>query len=68
MYSGFGVVAAPVEAAPEDSFDDEVVGGGGDTDADAEVDLPLGRDVEVSDGEELVLLIVGRRAVEDRAG
>src|SRR5471030_1098445 len=51
-------VFAPVEAAAEDSFDDEVVGCGGWADADADVDLPLGRDIEVSDGEDLLLLIV----------
>jgi len=32
----------PVEAAAEDSFDDEMVSGSGGADADAEVDLPLG--------------------------
>jgi hypothetical protein len=48
---------APVETAPEDAFDDEVVSGCGDTNADAEVNLPVGRDVEVGGGKELVLLL-----------
>src|ERR1700677_1516690 len=51
-------VFAPAEAAAEDAFDDEVVGGGGGADADADVDLPIGGDVEIGDGEELLLLVV----------
>ena len=47
----------PVEAAADDSFDDEVIGGGGRADAYAEVDLPLWRNVEIGDGEDLLLLI-----------
>jgi len=60
-------VFAPVEAAAEDAFDDEVVGGGGGADADADVDLPVGRDVEVGDGEELLLLIVDGAGTGDVA-
>ena len=49
---------APVEAAAEDALDDEVVGRRGGAYAYADVDLPLRRDVEVGDGEDLLLLVV----------
>ena len=52
------MLLAPGEAAADDAFDDEVVGGCCGTEADAEVDLPPGRDVEVGDDEELLLLVV----------
>jgi hypothetical protein len=35
-----GGVSAPVESAAEYGFDDQVVGGGGGADANADVDLP----------------------------
>src|ERR1700723_3338535 len=53
-----GGVPAPVEAAAENQFDDEVIGRGGGADADTEVDLPHRRDIEVGDDEELLLLVV----------
>src|ERR1700723_2344241 len=53
-----GGVSAPVEAAAENQFDDEVIGRGGGADADTEVDLPERRDIEVGDDEELLLLVV----------
>ena len=49
---------APIEAAAEDAFDDEVVGRSGDTDADAEVNLPCWRHVQIRNYEELLLLFV----------
>ena len=49
-------VPAPVEAAAEDGFHDQVVGRRGGADADADVDLPDGRYIEVSDEEDLLLL------------
>jgi hypothetical protein len=51
---------APVETAAENAFDDEVVGGAGCAHSDAKIDLPCGRDVEVGNGEELMLLILER--------
>lgn len=53
-------MSAPGEAAADDCFDDEVVGGGGGAEAYAEVDLPFWREVEVSDDEDLLLLVVER--------
>src|ERR1700723_3160274 len=53
-----GGVPAPVEAAAENQFDDEVIGRGGGADADTEVDLPHRRDIEVGDDKELLLLVV----------
>ena len=50
------------------AFYDEVVCGSGNADSDAEVNLPGWGDVEVGDGEELVLLIVERGAVKDGTG
>ena len=49
---------APVEAAAENALDDQVVGCRGWPNAYADVDLPFGRDVEVGDGEDLLLLVV----------
>ncbi len=61
------VVVAPVETAAEDAFDDPVVGGCGWSDADAEVDLPFGRDVQVDGREDLLLLVVEAGDVGDAA-
>ena len=49
---------APVETPAEDAFDDQVVGGSGSADTNAEVDLPFRRDVKIGDGEDLLLLVV----------
>ena len=49
---------APVEAPAEDAFDEQVVGTCGSAQADAHVDLPLGRDVQVGHQEDLLRLIV----------
>ena len=48
----------PVEASPEDFFYDQVVGSGGKTSADAKIDLPLRRDVQVGHGKHLLLVVV----------
>lgn len=58
---------APIEVVAEDDFDDEVVGGGGGTPAGADVDLPLGGDEEIDDGEELLLLVMQRDEVAELA-
>ncbi len=52
---------------PTMHFDDPVVGGGGGADAYAEVEFPIGRDVEVDGGEELLLLVVEAGDVADVA-
>src|SRR5690348_8403254 len=49
---------APVEAAAENAFDDQVIGRGSWPHTDAEVNLPLRRDVQIGDREDLLLLIV----------
>jgi hypothetical protein len=60
-------VSAPVEAAAEDGFHDQVVGCRGGTNADADVDLPNGGHIEIGDDEDLLLLVVHRRDIADRA-
>src|SRR5665213_3615176 len=49
---------APVPAIADDALDDEVVRSRRRAEADAEVDLPFGRDVQVGDGEDLLLLVM----------
>ena len=49
-----------VEAVAEDHFGDEVIGRTGDTYADAEVDFPFGRKIEIDGGKKLVLLLGDR--------
>src|ERR1700754_150751 len=60
-----GGMAVPIEAAAEDPFDDEVVSGCGGSYADANVDLPFGRDVQVGDSEDLLLLLAQCGKVAD---
>src|SRR5437868_12000094 len=47
----------PGEAAADNSFDDEMVGGARGSHAHTEVKLPFGREVEVNGREELLLLV-----------
>ena len=61
------VLPSPIEAATDDTFYDPVIGGGGRANAHAEVDLPVGADVEVDGREELLLLIVKAGNVGDAA-
>ena len=56
-----------VKAVAEDHFGDEVIGGRGDADAQAEVDFPLGRYIQVDGGENLVLLEAGGQEVRGGA-
>src|SRR5208282_4591116 len=56
-------MSAPIESPAENRFDDEVVGGTRGADADAEIDFPHWRDVEVGDEKELLLLVMGRGEV-----
>src|SRR6266702_3145161 len=51
------LLVAPVKAATDDAFDDEVVGGGSGADAEAEIELPFGRDVEIDRSKKLLLLL-----------
>ncbi len=53
--------------AADDAFDDDVIGGSGGAKAYAEVDLPFGGDVEVGDGEYLLLLIVQSVKISEAA-
>src|SRR5271165_1289817 len=48
----------PIEAPSEDSFHNQVVSGGGRTDTNPDINLPLGRNVEIGDCKDLLLLIV----------
>src|SRR6266540_1420078 len=49
--------AAPVESVADDHLDDQAVGGGCEPDSHAGIELPLGPEVQVDDGEDLVLLL-----------
>ena len=51
---------APVESAAENTFVDQVLGSRSGADAHPEIDLPERGDVEVGDGEDLLLLVMGR--------
>ena len=53
------------EAAADDHFHNQVIRGSGDTNSDAEVELPVGREVEVNRGKELLLLIPHRIEARD---
>ena len=57
----------PGKVPSQDAFDDPVVGGGGGANAYANVDLPLGRDVEIADEKNLLLLIMKRCDAGDAA-
>src|ERR1700722_16108706 len=59
-------VPAPVEATAEDGFHDQVVGGRGGADANADIDFPERRHIEVGDEEDLLLLVVHGRKAADR--
>src|ERR1700739_2376109 len=45
------------EAVTQDHFDQQVIGARGGADADAEVELPLGREVQIESGDDLLLLV-----------
>src|SRR5881296_2811733 len=49
--------AGPVESVAEDHLDDQAVGGGREPDPHTGIELPLGPEVQVDHGEDLVLLL-----------
>jgi hypothetical protein len=53
-------MTTPIESAAQDAFDYEVVGRAGEPDTDADIDFPQWRDVQVGNGEDLLLLVVHR--------
>ena len=55
------------EAPAEDHLDDQPVGGMGEAEADAKVDLPARVHVEVNHGVDLLLLLAGRVEVPDNS-
>ncbi len=61
------VLPAPVETPAEDALDDPVIGRRGWSDADAEIDLPLRRDIEIDRRKDLLLLVVQAGDVRDAA-
>ena len=63
-YSVYGGVLAPVEAPPENALHNQVIGRRGWAHADADVDLPLRRHVQIGDREDLLLLVVQRVEVD----
>ena len=54
------------ESAAQDALDDEVVGAVSGANAHAEVDLPVGGDVEIDGREKLLLLVVQSIDAVDR--
>src|SRR5271156_1674187 len=58
---------SPIEAPAEDTFHNQVVGTSGRADTNTDIDLPLGRNVEIGYGEDLLLLIVKRVEGADAA-
>ena len=48
----------PVESSPHNSLHDEVIGSGCRSYAHAEVNLPVGRDIQIDRRKKLLLLIV----------
>src|SRR5438477_2739583 len=47
----------PTKPAPDYAFDDQMICRAGSADADSEIELPLGRDVQIDRREELLLLL-----------
>src|SRR6266853_3348402 len=56
-----------MKAAADDRLEDEVVGGAGQAEADAGVELPFRRDVQVDRGEDLLLALSRRVETGERA-
>src|SRR6185437_15615629 len=52
------VVVAPIEPPAEDPFDNPVIGACGRSHANAEVDLPFWRNIQIDGREDLLLLVV----------
>src|SRR6267142_5643967 len=58
---------SPAKSSADDALDDQVVGGPGHADADAKVDLPLGRNVKIDRRDNLLLLLRARIEAGHRA-
>src|SRR5258708_39683235 len=58
---------SPGKPSADDALDDQVVGGSGYAHADAKVDLPLGRDVQIDRRNNLLLLLRDRIEAGHRA-
>src|SRR5262249_43705107 len=56
----------PAKAPSNDAFDNQVIGGPRESPADAEVQFPLGRDVQVDRREDLLLLVGNWIEISDR--
>src|SRR5262249_35669052 len=56
----------PTESSPNDPFDDQMVGGAGQSPTDAEIDLPVRRNIQIDRGKNLLLLLSDRIKVADR--
>ena len=58
---------AQLEPVAYDELDDQVIGAAREAETDSEVDLPIRREVQVENGEYLVLLVVPGVEPPDRA-
>lgn len=59
--------ASEIEAIAQNHFHDQMVGGSRQTDAEPEINFPLGREVEIHGGENLVHLLRDGIEARDRA-
>ncbi len=57
----------PGEAAADNAFDDEVIGGSGGAYADTEIELPLRAEVDIDGRKKLLLLVFKRQKIGCRA-
>ena len=53
-------LGSKIETVAQDHLHDEMIGAGGHTEADAEIELPLGGEIKVNRREYLVLLVLQR--------
>src|SRR5260370_37648784 len=58
--------ASEIETIAEDHFGNQVIGGTGHADSQAEIDFPLRGEIEVHGGKDLVLLLEGGKEVRGR--
>lgn len=61
------MLLSPCHATADDHLQDEVVSASGQTNADSEVEFPLGRDIQIDGREDLVLLFARRIKTANRA-
>src|SRR5271156_2724664 len=61
------VAQSEIESVTDDCFHDQVIGRASQSDAQAEIDLPLRRQVQIDCGKDLLLLLMDRQKVGGRS-